>query len=174
MGPHGTLVLVATVGVIGVSCAWVMSATSLAVRMPRRARLAKGDGSRKGNTYRSPASGTSARRTQVVGREEPATAMLAPVRVLPSARVPYALEGAPAVATGNVPTWGVESWSRAIAAYGALLQQAIGTHEPDDYVTEEALTFEEVATSFGANPLDWHSGGTGAWPFTREPHNAAA
>jgi hypothetical protein len=46
-----------------------------------------------------------------------------------------------------------------------LLQQAIGTHEPDDYATEEAVTFEEVATSFGANPLDWHSGGTGAWPF---------
>jgi hypothetical protein len=173
MGPHGTLVLVATVGVIGVSCAWVMSATSLAVRLPRRARLAIGNGLRRGNTEPTPASGTPTRHARVA-REEAVTATMTPVRVLPSARVPYALEGAPAVASGNVPTWGVESWSRAIAAYGALLQQAIGTHEPDDYATEEALTFEEVATSFGANPLDWHSGGTGAWPFAREPRNAAA
>ena len=172
MGPHGTLVLVAAVGVIGVSCAWVMSATSLAVRIPRRARLAIGSGLRRGNTYYSAASGTPARHTNDARREESITATLDPVRVLPAARMPFALEGAPAK-SGSVPTWGVESWSRAIAAYGALLQQAIGTHEPDDYATEEALTFEEVATSFGANPLDWHSGGTGAWPFTREPYVAA-
>jgi hypothetical protein len=164
--------LVATVGVIGVSCAWVISATNLAVRLPHRARKSNGDGSRRGNAYDLSSSGASARHAIAARRDEPATAALAQVRMLPGARAPYALEGAPA-AGGNVPTWGVESWSRAIAAYGALLQQAIGTHEPDDYVTEEALTFEEVATSFGANPLDWHSGGTGAWPFTREPYAAA-
>ncbi len=165
MGPHGTLVLVATVGVIGVSCAWVMSATRVAVRVPNRARLAFGSGLRKGNTYYSSASSKSARHSYGVRRDEAVTAKLTPVRALAPNRTPLALEGTPASVGANVPTWGVESWSRAIAAYGALLQQAIGTHEPDDYVTEEALTFEEVATSFGANPLDWHSGATGAWPF---------
>ena len=164
MGPHGTLVLVATVGVIGVSCAWVMSATRVAVRLPNRSRLAFGNGLRKGNTYYSSAGSKTARHSFGFGRDEPVTATLVPVRAIAPNHTPLALEGAPARGA-NVPTWGVESWSRAIAAYGALLQQAIGTHEPDDYVTEEALTFEEVATSFGANPLDWHSGATGAWPF---------
>jgi hypothetical protein len=161
MGPHGTLVLVATVGVIGVACAWVISATSLARRHPGRGRLGLGGVRRTANTYYSAASRSSARHAQVGAREESTVTALTRVRELPAARTPYALETTPAA----VPTWGVESWSRAIAAYGALLQQAIGTHEPDDFSTEEAVTFEEVATSFGANPLDWHSGGTGAWPY---------
>jgi hypothetical protein len=131
--------------------------------MPNRTRLGL-NGLRKGKTYYSSATDKYARHSYGVRRDEPVTAKLAQVRAIAPSRTPLALEGA-TVGGANVPTWGVESWSRAIAAYGALLQQAIGTHEPDDYVTEEALTFEEVATSFGANPLDWHSGATGAWPF---------
>lgn len=182
MGLHGTLVLIATVGVIGVSCAWVVSATSLATRLPRRARLAIDDGLRRGNTYYSSYSSTRAASTRHAYRmraEEAVTTTLAPVRALPATRRPYALEGAPTQVGlavdmavgggrpegGSAPTWGVESWSRAIAAYGALLQQAIEAPEPDEDATEDALTFEEVTTSFGANPLNWHSGSTGAWPF---------
>lgn len=161
MGPHGTLVLVATVGVIGVSCAWVMSATSIAVRQPHRSRrLSTSNGLLPGSAYYA-STGTSAREVSRAFREELPSGMVSGARALPATRT-YALESA----TTAPPTWGVESWSRAIATYGALLQQATEQNEMvGDYSSEEAVTFDEVATSFGTNPLDWHSGETGAWPF---------